>query len=156
MREAPCIPQPIVKLGGEKFHSVAPFRSLSFAQAGSLLGVLCPSPACGSLEAFYFESKVNKGPLAMPFDRTVLPDGVMGLKGRGRAKFRSSWSGFRHQPCPVLTLQMGRAWRSCHHCGQCRQPISGLCLEGVSAVACGRGPGEREMGKRICCDYLGS
>lgn len=43
----------------------------------------------------------------MPCDGTALPDGVRGPKARGRAKYWSSWSGFRLQPCPVLTGKWG-------------------------------------------------
>lgn len=46
----------------------------------------------------------------MRCDGTVLPGGVMGLQGRGRAKVRPSWSGFRLQSHLVLPWQMGRAW----------------------------------------------
>lgn len=135
------------KAGRSKFPSVAAFR---------LSGWLQPArcPVSSQTPAARRPSTSSLKSTNVHVQRPV-PDGVMGLKGRARAEFRFSWSGFRLQPSRVLP------WRVMGGMGRpSLWPVSSALNAFVSwrwaaIVAWGKGPVERETDKRVCWLFRG-
>lgn len=139
------------KVRRSKFPSVAPFGLSGFA-AGWLQPARCPLSS---------QTPAARRPSTSSLKSTnvhvqcPVPDGVMGLKGRARAKFRFSWSGFRLQPGCVLP------WRVMGGTGRpSLWPVSSALHAFASwrwaaVAAWGEGLVERETDKRFCWLFRG-